>query len=47
MPYQYKRESLNNDDIDKLINACNIHSGKSFLSAAFRYRANIITIFQS
>ena len=23
MPYQYKREPLNNDEVDKLINACN------------------------
>lgn len=23
MPYQYKRESLNNDEINKLINSCN------------------------
>jgi hypothetical protein len=22
MPYQYKRESLNNDELDKLINFC-------------------------
>jgi integrase/recombinase XerD len=22
MPYQYKREPLNNDEVDKLINAC-------------------------
>lgn len=24
MPYQYKREPLNNDEVDKLTNACNI-----------------------
>jgi integrase/recombinase XerD len=23
MPYQYKREPLNNDEVNKLINACN------------------------
>ena len=22
MPYQYKREPLNNDEVDKLINSC-------------------------
>lgn len=28
MPYQYKREPLNNDEIDKLINSCDASRGK-------------------
>jgi len=28
MPYQYKREPLNNDEIDKLINSCDTSQGK-------------------
>ena len=28
MPYQYKREPLNNDEVDKLINSCGISREK-------------------
>jgi len=34
MPYQYKREPLNNDEIDKLINSW-ILPGKSLSSGRF------------
>ena len=28
MPHQYKKEPLNNDEIDKLINSCGTSRGK-------------------
>ncbi len=34
MPCQYKRESLNNDDVDKLINACNTFRKKFLIGKA-------------
>jgi integrase/recombinase XerD len=40
MPYQYKREPLNNDEVDKLINACNTFREKfvvwTFLDTGLR-----------
>jgi integrase/recombinase XerD len=31
MPYQYKREPLNNDEVNKLINACDNFREKFFI----------------
>ncbi|MDO9555169.1 MAG: hypothetical protein Q7J40_01125 [Atribacterota bacterium] len=44
MLYQYKREPLNNDEVDKLINSCDTSPGKFCHLAAFRCRVNIIRI---